>query len=138
MHLCLYQANPRALAAVHTHPPFSTAFAAANLGFDRMLLAEEGLYLGHVQVAPYATPGSVELAESILPYCWDNNAVLLANHGAVTWGKDLSEACARMETLERSARIRYYCLTMGKAQYLSDEEAQVLHQKGVALGNFPE
>ena len=84
MHLCLYKANPRALAAVHTHPPFSTAFAAANLGFDKMLLAEEGLYLGHVQVAPYATPGSVELAESILPYCWDNNAVLLANHGAVT------------------------------------------------------
>ena len=138
MHLCLYKANPRALAAVHTHPPFSTAFAAANLGFDKMLLAEEGLYLGHVQVAPYATPGSVELAESILPYCWDNNAVLLANHGAVTWGKDLSEACARMETLERSARIRYYCLTMGQAQYLSDEEAAALHQKGVALGNFPE
>ena len=43
-----------------------------------------------------------------------------------------------METLERSARIRYYCLTMGQAQYLSDEEAAVLHQKGVALGNFPE
>lgn len=103
-----------------------------------MLLAEEGLYLGHVQVAPYATPGSVELAESILPYCQDNNAVLLANHGAVTWGKNLSEACARMETLERSARIRYYCLTMGQAQYLSDEEAAALHQKGVALGNFPE
>ena len=138
MHLCLYRANPRALAAVHTHPPFSTAFAAANLGFDEMLLAEEGLYLGHVQVAPYATPGSQALAESILPYCRDNNAVLLANHGAVTWGKDLSEACARMETLERSARIRYYCLTMGQAKYLSAEEAQVLHQKGVALGNFPE
>lgn len=136
MHLCLYQANPRALAAVHTHPPFSTAFAAANLGFDQMLLAEEGLYLGQVQVAPYATPGTIELAESILPYCRNSNAVLLANHGAVTWGKNLSEACARMETLERSARIRYYCLTMGQAQYLSAEEAQVLHQKGVALGNF--
>lgn len=136
MHLCLYKANPRALAAVHTHPPFSTAFAAANLGFDQMLLAEEGLYLGQVQVAPYATPGTTELAESILPYCRKSNAVLLANHGAVTWGKTLSEACARMETLERSARIRYYCLTMGQAQYLSAEEAQVLHQKGVALGNF--
>lgn len=138
MHLRLYRANPRALAAVHTHPPFSTAFAAAHLGFDEMLLAEEGLYLGHVQVAPYAAPGSQALAESILPYCRENNAVLLANHGAVTWGKDLSEACARMETLERSARIRYYCLTMGQAKYLSAEEAQVLHQKGVALGNFPE
>lgn len=136
MHLCLYRSNPRALAAVHTHPPFSTAFAAANLGFDEMLLAEEGLYLGHVQVAPYATPGTTELAESILPYCQDNNAVLLANHGAVTWGKDLSEACARMETLERCARIRYYCMTMGKASYLSAEEAKTLRQKGVALGYF--
>lgn len=136
MHLCLYQANPRALAAVHTHPPFSTAFAAAGQGFDRMLLAEEGLYLGHVQVAPYATPGTQALAESILPYCRNNNAVLLANHGAVTWGKDLSEACARMETLERCARIRYYCLTMGQASYLSEEDARILHQKGVALGSF--
>lgn len=136
MHLCLYRNNPRALAAVHTHPPFSTAFAAANLGFHKMLLAEEGLYLGHVQVAPYATPGTEELAESILPFCRDNNAVLLANHGAVTWGRDLSEACARMETLERCARIRYYCLTMGKASYLSAKEAEVLHRKGVSLGNF--
>lgn len=136
MHLCLYRANPRALAAVHTHPPFSTAFAAANLGFDQMLLAEEGLYLGHVQVAPYATPGTQELAESILPYCRDNNAVLLANHGAVTWGEDLAQACARMETLERCARIRYYCRTMDRASYLSTEEAQALHQKGVALGYF--
>ena len=136
MHLCLYRNNPRALAAVHTHPPFSTAFAAANLGFDEMLLAEEGLYLGHVQVAPYATPGTEQLAESIRPFCRDNNAVLLANHGAVTWGKNLSEACARMETLERCARIRYYCLTMGQARYLSAEEAAVLRQKGVALGNF--
>ena len=92
--------------------------------------------LGHVQVAPYATPGTAALAESIIPFCRENNAVLLANHGAVTWGKDLSEACARMETLERSARIRYYCLTMGKASYLSPEEATILHQKGVALGNF--
>lgn len=136
MHLCLYRHNPRARAAVHTHPPFSTAFAAAHLGFDDMLLAEEGLYLGHVQVAPYAAPGTDALAESIIPFCRENNAVLLANHGAVTWGKTLSEACARMETLERSARIRYYCLTMGKACYLSPEEAAVLHQKGVKLGNF--
>ena len=56
MHLCLYKANPRALAAVHTHPPFSTAFAAANLGFDKMLLAEEGLYLGHVQAGALRQP----------------------------------------------------------------------------------
>ena len=41
-----------------------------------------------------------------------------------------------MEKLERSARIRNYCLTMGKACYLSPEEAAVLHQKGVKLGNF--
>ena len=138
MHLCLYRNNPRAQAAVHTHPPFSTAFAVANpsLGFHRMLLAEEGLYLGHVQVAPYATPGTEELAESIVPFCRDNNAVLLANHGALTWGKDLSEACARTETLERCARVRYYCLTMGRASYLSKEEAAVLHRKGVALGHF--
>lgn len=136
MHLCLYNHNPNARAAVHTHPPFSTAFAAANLGFDDMLLAEEGLYLGHVQVAPYATPGTTALAESILPFCRENNAVLLANHGAVTWGKSLSEACSRMETLERCARIRYYCLTMGKASYLSTKEAAVLHQKGVSAGHF--
>jgi L-fuculose-phosphate aldolase len=136
MHLCLYTHNPRAFAAVHTHPPFSTAFAAANLGFDDMLLAEEGLYLGHVQVAPYATPGTATLAESIIPFCRENNAVLLSNHGAVTWGKTLSEACSRMETLERCARIRYYCLTLGKTSYLSPEEAAILHQKGVALGHF--
>ena len=81
-------------------------------------------------------PGTDALAESIIPFCRENNAVLLANHGAVTWGKTLSEACARMETLGAAPASRYYCLTMGKACYLSPEEAAVLHQKGVKLGNF--
>ena len=133
MHLCLYKANPRALAAVHTHPPFSTAFAAANLGFDKMLLAEEGLYLGHVQVAPYASPGSMELAESILPYCRNNNAVLLANHGAVTWGRDVVQAWHRTQALEQYCKQRYLGLLLGRPiPVLEPEEVRELTVRRLA------
>ena len=72
---------------------------------DMALLTETVFNLGVVPVAPYATPGTQEVPESIAPFCRTHNAVLLANHGALTWGRNAMEAYYRMESLEGSAVI---------------------------------
>ena len=86
--------------------------------------------------APYALTGTQAVADSILPYVRENNAVLLANHGAVTWGKDLWQAFTRMETLERCAQILIQTRMLGTPQYLSEAQEAELHAYGVQLGHF--
>ena len=69
------------------------------------VVSEAMLNLGEVPCAPFAVPGTEELAESIVPYVSDHAAVLMANHGAVTWGESMIRAYYRLETLEYYAQI---------------------------------
>ena len=108
MHLRVYKENPEVRAVVHAHPVVATSYAIAGISLERALSSEAVVLLGRVPVAPYATPGTEEVPESIAPYCRDYNAVLLANHGALTWGRDPLEAYFRMESLEHYARMSLY------------------------------
>ena len=105
MHLRVYNENPSVQAVVHVHPPVATSFAVAGIPLEKPIYTESVVLLGAVKVAPYATPGTQEVPDSIAPFCKDYNAVLLANHGALTWGKDVFEAYYRMESLEHYATI---------------------------------
>ncbi|MGZ9586928.1 class II aldolase/adducin family protein [Paenibacillus marinisediminis] len=108
MHLRVYKENPNVTAVVHAHPPVATSFAIAGIDLDKAVSPEAVVILGTVPVAPYATPGTEEVPNSIAPYCKDYNAVLLANHGALTWGTDIIEAYYRMESLEHYALMLMY------------------------------
>ncbi len=105
MHLRVYQENPDIRAVTHAHPPIATSFAIAGIELNRAILPEAVVNLGTVPIAPYATPGTIEVPNSIAPYCQDYNAVLLANHGALTWGGNLMEAYFRLESLECYATV---------------------------------
>lgn len=123
MHLRVYRENPRLTACVHAHPPAATSFAIAGVALDRPILPEAIVQLGVVPVAPYATPGTQEVPDSIAPYCRTHNGVLLANHGALTWGTSLMQAYMRMESLEYYALITMYTGSIiGRANELSREQ----------------
>lgn len=108
MHLRVYNENSKVNSVVHAHPPVATSFAIAGIQLDKAVLPEAVVLLGTVPVASYATPGTEEVPDSVAPYCRDYNAVLLANHGALTWGSDAIEAYHRMESLEHYAQILMY------------------------------
>ncbi|MGI6730412.1 MAG: class II aldolase/adducin family protein [Anaerovoracaceae bacterium] len=127
MHLRVYQENDEARAVVHSHPPIATSFAVAGISLDQALLPEAVITLGEVPCAPYATPGTTEVPESIAPYCRSHHTVLLANHGALTWGRDIMEAWFRMESLEHNAKVILYSTRiLGKANKLSCNEIERL------------
>lgn len=108
MHLRIYQENPEARAVCHAHPPVSTAFAIAGMPLDRAIYPEAVVNLGVVPCVHYEAPGSQGIPDSIAPYCRDYNALLLANHGVVTWGRDLLDAWYRLESTEHYAMILRY------------------------------
>lgn len=86
MHIRAYQENPEIMAVVHAHPPVATSFACAGISLDQAILTEAVLTIGTIPIAKYGTPSTVEIPDSIAPYCKDYNAVLLANHGGIDMG----------------------------------------------------
>ena len=139
MHLRIYKERENILAVCHAHPPAATSFAIAGLPLNQAIYPEAIVNLGSVPCVHYETPGSEQLPNSIAPYVRDYNAVLLANHGAVTWGNSLIEAWYRLESLEHYAMVSMYSINIiGKANMLSNNQINELIQIRKKMGNTAE
>lgn len=104
-HLEIMRHRPDVRAIVHAHPPSATAFAVAREPVPKCVLPEIEMFIGELPMTPYATPGTRDFAESLVPFLRHHNAFLLASHGALTVGADPFEAYYRMETIEQYCRI---------------------------------
>ncbi len=142
MHLRIYNERTDVGAVCHAHPPISTSFAIAGIGLNQAIYPEAIVNLGIVPCVHYEVPGSQQLPDSIAPYVRGYNALLLANHGAVTWGNFLMEAWYRLESLEHYAMIiMYTCHIIGKANVLSckqvNELIKIREKMGITSGGVP-
>jgi L-fuculose-phosphate aldolase len=122
MHLAVYQDRPDVRAVVHAHPPLATGFAVAGIPLDRAVLAEVITTLGSIPIADYGTPSTAELPATVRKYIKAHDGLLLANHGALTAGRDLFSAYYKMETIEHFARISLVARLLGRERVLSREE----------------
>ena len=84
LHRAVYAARPEVNAIVHTHPIYSTVFSAMGESIP-LLIDEAAQALGdQVRTAPYALPGTDELARACAEALGQKaNACLLQSHGAV-------------------------------------------------------
>ncbi len=126
MHLLIYRLRPDVNAVCHAHPPTATGFAAAGIALDKPILCELVIGLGRVPVARYGTPGTPELSDAIAPYVPEHDAILMANHGVVTYGPDLLTAFLRMETTEHFAHVALVTEVLGKQKLLSGKDVEKL------------
>lgn len=126
MHRMAYRQRPDIRAVIHAHPPMATAFAAASIGLDTLMLPEMVVLLGPVALVPYATPGTEDLAEQLKAYLSTSDCFLLENHGALTVGRDLREAALRMELLEHNAKITMGIQQIGKPFVLKAADMEAL------------
>lgn len=135
MHLRVYKENEQVCGIVHAHPPVATAFAIAGIQLDQPTSPEAVVNLGVIPIAPYATPGTEDVAHSIAPFCKTHAAVLLANHGALTWGRDLTEAYFRMESLEHVANMTMIAnFVLGRVNVLSQNQVNKLSALRETMG----
>jgi L-fuculose-phosphate aldolase len=126
MHLLIYRRRPDINSVCHAHPPVATGYAAAGIPLNRAILAELILSLGCIPVAEYGTPGTPELTDAIEPLVQSYDAILMANHGVVTYGQDLLAAFFRMETTEHFARVALVTHLLGKQVLLSGGDVEKL------------
>lgn len=126
LHLSIYRRRLDVMSVVHAHPIYVTAFAVSGIPLAQPILPEIVQSIGEIPLCEFALPGTEDLARTVIPYLERHNAFMLKNHGAVTVGKSLEEACQRMEILERYARILYLARSLGKVDELSVEIVEKL------------
>jgi L-fuculose-phosphate aldolase len=127
-HVAVYRARPDAGAVVHTHPVYASAFAVAGRPIPPILDEQVVLIGGTVEVADYAMAGTEDLARRAVEALGERNAVLLRHHGALSCGKDLDEALAVAELVERVAHIYTLSLALGQAPTLPADVVAVEQQ----------
>jgi len=114
-HIGIMKRQPEAKACCHAHPPHATAYAVAKVVPPTCLIPEAEVFLGAIGTASYQTPGSPENAKVVGEVAVDHQAVLMENHGVITWGKDIEDAYWKMENTDA------YCQTILIASMLGKE-----------------
>jgi L-fuculose-phosphate aldolase len=114
MHLQIMKRQPRAVASVHCHPPYATAFAVAGVEPPTCMIPEFEVFAS-VAIAPYRTPGTPEMGKLVADLVDKHNTILMANHGVVAWShNNVEDAYFKMEILEAYCRTVLVASQLGK------------------------
>ena len=125
MHIEVYKARKKVNAVVHAHPAFCSVIAVAGMDIPP-LIDEQVIYIGgEIKVAQYAFPGTPELAKNAVSALGPRNAVILANHGVLSVGRDMREALTICELAEEMAKIYVSALGLGKVNPLPAEVVEL-------------
>jgi L-fuculose-phosphate aldolase len=114
MHTAIYLAQSAARAVVHAHPPYATALGVAGVEVPPEMLNEGRMFLGTVPLLPFELPGTPALAGQISKACQSSQAIMMKNHGALTWSDSLEDAWMLMEMLEAMAKVTWLAKTLGR------------------------
>jgi L-fuculose-phosphate aldolase len=129
LHLGVYS-RYEAGAVVHTHAPMATALSCV---LDELPCIHYQMLLfgGSLRVAPYATFGTPELAESVLAALEGRNAALMSNHGAIAYGAGLESAVELSLLLEWACTVYWRASALGSPRVLDGEQQQAVIEEAV-------
>ena len=105
IHLISYRERPDMKAMVHAHPPHAVALTIAEVDMQLPIIPEIIVTIGGIPTAPFGTPGTEELPESIREIVRCSDTLIMKNHGAVCLGSNLMDAFKKLDMVEHTARI---------------------------------
>ncbi len=128
MHMRVYKERPDVNSVVHAHPMYATAFAIAGIPLTQPIMPEAVIALGCVPIAEYGTPSTEEIPDAVSKYLQHFDAVLLENHGALTFSDSLLSAYHKMESVEFYAQLLYLSKHLGGPKELSKAQVERLYE----------
>lgn len=127
MHTFVYQHRPDVQAVIHAHPPYAVSLSVAGVSLEAVVLPEVVLSLGVIVDCGYATPTTEKVVHAMKqPVHAGGNALILARHGSVTFGKTMQEAFCRLEMVEHVAKVTAIARSIDKLTPLPKEEIDEL------------
>ena len=124
MHMRVYKERPDVNAVVHAHPMYATGFAIAGIPLTQPIMPEAVIALGCVPIAEYGTPSTEEIPDAVSKYLQSFDAVLLENHGALSFSDSLLAAYHKMESLEFYAQLLFQAKQLGGPKELSESQVK--------------
>jgi L-fuculose-phosphate aldolase len=135
-HRAIYACRPELRGIVHAHPVALVAFSICRALPNTRLFHQAHFVCGETGFAPYALPGSEQLALNIADAFKSGlNCVILENHGVVVGGESLSQAYQRFEALEFAAKTIIKARLLGEVRYLSDAQLAIAERRQVDFKN---
>ena len=128
MHMRVYKERPDVRSVVHAHPAYATSFAIAGIPLTQPIMPEAVIALGCVPIAEYGTPSTEEIPDAVSKYLQYYDAVLLENHGALSYSDSLLAAYHKMESLEFYAQLLYQANQLGGPKELSESQVKRLYE----------
>ncbi|MGA8863545.1 MAG: class II aldolase/adducin family protein [Gallionella sp.] len=125
-------------AVVHTHSVAATALACMRRDippFHYMIALMGG---DNIRCAKYATFGTQQLSDHALLALKDRKACLLANHGMIAAGKDLSDAFRITLEVETLSEMYLRALQAGEPVLLSAQEFRDAQNRFASYGQAAE
>jgi L-fuculose-phosphate aldolase len=129
MHLAAYEERPDICSVAHCHTPVLVAFTLAGLNLPSSILPEiEVIFGGEIPIAPYATPGGPDVANSIRPLIRNRSTsvVILDHHGVIGVGRDIYHASNYIEHAEAAAKMIFYARLLGGEKPLPPDSLEKL------------
>jgi len=134
IHLVAYRERPEMRAVLHCHPPHAVALTIAGIDMQTPIIPEIIVTIGGIPTAPYGTPGTDELPESIRQIVKCSDTLVMQNHGSVTLGMNLLDAFKKLDMLEHTAKILWLAHCLGRVNALSPDAVKKLLGTRQALG----
>ena len=128
MHMRVYKERPDVKSVVHAHPLYATSFAIAGIPLTTPIMPEAVIALGCVPIAEYGTPSTEEIPDAVSKHLQYYDAVLLANHGALSFSDSLLSAYHKMESVEFYAQLMYQSKMLGGPKKLTDAQVERLYE----------
>ena len=128
-HQDIYKNRWEAKAIVHAHSTHATAVSTHRKSippFHYMIALAGGEY---IKCAEYATFGTHELSVNIINALKNRKACLMANHGQVAFGDNLSKAFELAQEVENICHQYIIALKMGEPSNLSLSEMKKILEK---------
>ena len=121
LHAAIYRIRPNANCIIHTHSPYATMLSI--LRRDIPTLMEEMVILlgGPINVSEFAIAHTDNIAEKAVSALNNTNGILLANHGVIVCGRNMSHTVKMAEVVEKMALIYWGALQIGDPFTISKE-----------------
>ncbi|MFT4041466.1 MAG: class II aldolase/adducin family protein [Thermomicrobiales bacterium] len=112
LHTMIMKARPDVSAIVHTHAHYSTVVSCIR-PYLPPILTEVSIVIGSkVPVTRYGLTGTPDFGASVIEIMEpDLRAVLLKNHGLITFGATFAQALTYSEIVEEAAKVYIHALS---------------------------
>ena len=130
-HAYVYRNMPEVGGVVHTHSTYATAWAARREPIPCVLTMMADEFGGDVPIGPFALIGDDSIGRGIVETLRDSNspAVLMANHGPFTIGKDATAAVKAAVMVEEVARTVHISRQLGEPQRIEQSDIDSLYAR---------